>query len=192
MVIFTHSFIRYFTLTLFSLLLLSACGNEKRRISNRHAQIAPAWADSPESDSSEDSLPAEDTATPSDNETPGSEDTTEPTSPDDSPSEYPTSCDVVLDTCANPIIVPIDTRFTVYFPAVVNGLDATEFNANGQSPQVGVGAVVIAATDSEPRAQISMQAYNLGPCTLNVTIWYGDNREEEREWSLPCEVIDLE
>ena len=143
---------------------------------------------------SDDSRPSQD-ATPEDEEleeeTPDPDEEQEPISPEESAGELPASCDVVLDTCANPIIVPIGTRFTVFFPAMVNGLDATEFRASGQSPQIGVGAVVIAATDTEPRAQIGMQGYNLGPCTLDVTIWYGDNREEELEWSLPCEVIDL-
>lgn len=131
----------------------------------------------------EDETTPEDDTTPSD-ENPDSE-------PDDeTTSTYPTSCDVVIDDCANPIIVPIDTQFTVSFPAAVNGFDASEFEASGQSPQIGVGAVFIGANDLEPRAKIRMQGYTLGPCTLNVTIWYGDNREEELQWALPCEVIE--
>ena len=175
----------FFILLGATLIVVPACGGSVDVPVDRAGDIPQAWAESPdsetpteeESQNETDTPPNPDDTPPTDDTTtdPGdsndsddsndSGDTSDPGDSDDSTntgdsndttSGHPTSCDLVLDDCADPILVVINSGFTVFFPAAVNGLDATEFRAMGHSPQIGVGAVVIANTDADPRAQITI------------------------------------
>ena len=186
MMIFTPFVVRPLLFILLSsiLVLTSACGESNNAPENRADDIPPAWTErTPPDDTSPQEESPPQTEAPGEGENPVEEET--------SPT-YPESCDVQLEDCANPILIPITTQFTVFFPAQINGFDATEFKAIGQAPQIGVGPVVIANTSIEAKAQITITGHNLGASNLDVTIWYGPDRNEERQWVLPCEVVDPE
>lgn len=101
-----------------------------------------------------------------------------------------TDCDAVVGDCPSPVVLRSGDVFTVYFDYVVDGKEAKEFSATGTAPQVGLSPVMVGAEGAGDRASIEVTAYALGEATVDIVIWYGDNKDIERTYNLLVSIIE--
>ena len=101
-----------------------------------------------------------------------------------------TSCDAVATDCPNPVSLKVGDVFTVFFDYDVDGMVADEFSATGTSPQLGLSPVMLGAGGAGDRASIDITAHAAGDAALDVVIWYGEDRDIERTYSLAFVVVE--
>ena len=116
-----------------------------------------------------------------------------PDSFDESASEEPamvSSCDAVAGDCPSPVILRSGDVFTVFFDYLVDGEEAKEFSATGTSPQVALSPVMVGAEGAGNRASIEVTAHAVGDGTVDIVIWYGENKAIERNYNLLVSIIE--
>ena len=101
-----------------------------------------------------------------------------------------TNCDAVASDCPSPIVLRSGDVFTVYFDYMVDSQEAKEFSATGTSPQVALSPVMVGAEGAGDRASIEVTAHALGEATVDIVIWYGENRDIERTYNLLVSIIE--
>ena len=100
------------------------------------------------------------------------------------------SCDAVAGDCPSPVILRSGDVFTVFFDYLVDGEEAKEFSATGTSPQVALSPVMVGAEGAGNRASIEVTAHALGHGTVDIVIWYGENKAIERNYNLLVSIIE--
>ena len=101
-----------------------------------------------------------------------------------------TDCDAVAGDCPSPAVLRSGDVLTVFFDYVVDGHEAKEFSATGTSPQVALSPVMVGAEGAGDRASIEVRAHALGEATVDIVIWYGENKDIERTYNLLVSIIE--
>ena len=101
-----------------------------------------------------------------------------------------TSCDAVAEDCPSPVVLRSGDVLTVLFDYVVDGQEAKEFSATGTAPQVALSPVMVGAEGAGDRASIEVTGHALGDATVDIVIWYGENKDIERTYNLLVSIIE--